>query len=176
MDPVRTRRLAFTISAAATAALLDQATKALALQHLSETDRIPLLGDAFGLQLAFNAGTVLSLGSGSTWLFTILASASMVVFAILTPRTPTLGVALGLGLLWGGAAGNLWDRLTAPPAFGLGRVTDMLAYGDLFIGNVADVAIGAGLGLIALSLWRRQRATSQAPVATDAKPERATQQ
>lgn len=46
-------------------------------------------------------------------------------------------------------------------AVGIGRVTDMLAYGDLFVGNVADVAIGVGLGVAGLSLWRRERSQTR---------------
>ena len=65
------------------------------------------------------------------------------------------GVALGLVL--GGAVGNLVDRLVNPPSFGQGHVTDFLAYGNLFIGNLADVALGAGVIVLGLSLWTRHR-------------------
>lgn len=47
----------------------------------------------------------------------------------------------------GGAVGNLLDRLFAPPGFGRGHVTDFLAYGNLFIGNLADVILGVGIAL-----------------------------
>lgn len=60
------------------------------------------------------------------------------------------GVALGLVL--GGAVGNLVDRLVNSPAFGQGHVTDFLAYGGLFVGNVADVFVVAGVGLVCLNL------------------------
>ncbi|MEV8025918.1 signal peptidase II [Microbacterium sp. NPDC080220] len=55
------------ITVAALTALVDQATKANALTELSLTERIPLVGDLFGLQLAFNPGTVMSLGADITW-------------------------------------------------------------------------------------------------------------
>lgn len=141
---------------------IDQGTKLLALDTLSETERIPLLGDALGLQLAFNAGTVLSLGSGSTWLFTLLGLVAMVVLAIASTRATTPFVAVGIGVLWGGAAGNLADRLLAPPGFGIGHVTDFLAYGTLFIGNLADVLIGIGVGLLAIAAFRHDRAARRA--------------
>ena len=41
--------------------------------------------------------------------------------------------------------------------FGVGHVTDFLAYGNLFIGNLADVALGAGVIVLGLSLWTRHR-------------------
>ena len=59
---------------------------------------------------------------------------------------------VGLGLVLGGAVGNLVDRLLNPPSFGQGQVTDFLAYGDLFVGNVADVFVVAGVGLVCLNL------------------------
>ena len=55
-------------------------------------------------------------------------------------------------VFWGGAVGNLVDRLLNPPSFGQGQVTDFLAYGDLFVGNVADVFVVAGVGLLCLIL------------------------
>jgi len=144
---VRPRLFLIACAVAAGAVLIDQGTKALALSRLSEQARIPLLGDWLGLQLAFNPGTVMSLGSGSTWLLTIIAAAASVALLIAATRARTAGWAVAIGLLWGGAVGNLLDRLLAPPGFGRGHVTDFLAYGNLFIGNLADVILGVGVAL-----------------------------
>ncbi|HAJ17553.1 MAG TPA: signal peptidase II, partial [Microbacterium sp.] len=73
---MRPRLFLLAFAVAASAVLIDQGTKALALARLSEQARIPLLGDLLGLQLAFNPGTVMSLGSGSTWLITLIAAAA----------------------------------------------------------------------------------------------------
>ncbi|WP_277951702.1 signal peptidase II, partial [Microbacterium lacticum] len=81
-----------------------------------------------GLQLAFNPGALLSLGSGATWLLTLLGVAATAVLIIGATRARTTGWAAGIGLILGGAIGNLIDRLFAPPAFGRGHVTDFLAY------------------------------------------------
>ena len=54
--------------------------------------------------------------------------------------------AVALGLLLGGALGNLVDRLLRAPGPGRGHVVDFIDYFGLFIGNVADVAIVAGAG------------------------------
>ena len=59
----QTRRFAVACLAAAVVVLVDQATKAAALGGLSQEERIPLLGDLLGLQLAFNPGAILSSGS-----------------------------------------------------------------------------------------------------------------
>lgn len=165
---VRPRLFLIACAVAAGAVLIDQGTKALALSRLSEQARIPLLGDWLGLQLAFNPGTVMSLGSGSTWLLTIIAAAASVALLIAATRARTAGWAVAIGLLWGGAVGNLLDRLLAPPGFGRGHVTDFLAYGNLFIGNIADIAIGVGVGLGILQMLRSHRSQprSEHPAAT----------
>ncbi|MFW6598344.1 signal peptidase II [Propionibacteriaceae bacterium Y2011] len=79
----------------------------------------------------------------------VLASVAVVVFAV---RLRGLPCGLALGLVLGGAVGNLVDRLGNPPAIGQGHVTDFLAYGNLFIGNVADVFFVTGVGLLCLNL------------------------
>lgn len=144
---VRLRWFLLACAVAAGAVLIDQGSKALALAQLSEDDRIPLLGDWLGLQLAFNPGTVMSLGSDSTWLLTVIATAASIALLIAAARTRSAGWAVAIGLVWGGAVGNLLDRLFAPPGFGRGHVTDFLAYGNLFIGNLADVILGVGVAL-----------------------------
>lgn len=144
---VRLRWFLLACAVAAGAVLIDQGSKALALAQLSEDDRIPLLGDWLGLQLAFNPGTVMSLGAGATWLLTVIAAAASVALLVAATRARTVGWAVAIGLVWGGAVGNLLDRLFAPPGFGRGHVTDFLAYGNLFIGNLADVILGFGVAL-----------------------------
>lgn len=153
----RPRQLIIAAGAAAGVVLFDQGTKAIALVQLSGQERIPLLGDWFGLQLAFNAGTVMSIGSGSTWLLTILAVAAVVALTIAAARVCTPAWSLTIGLALGGALGNLLDRLFAPPGIGRGYVTDFLAYGNLFIGNFADVALGAAMAVGTL-IYLRSRA------------------
>lgn len=153
----QTRRFAVACLAAAVVVLVDQATKAAALGGLSETERIPLLGDLLGLQLAFNPGAILSLGSGFTGLLTLLGVGAVVLLVVAAARARTGWWAVGIGLILGGAIGNLIDRLFSPPGFGVGHVTDFLAYGNLFIGNLADVALGAGVIVLGLTIWARHR-------------------
>ena len=143
----RLRRFLLACAVAAGAVLIDQGSKALALAQLSEHDRIPLLGDWLGLQLAFNPGTVMSLGAAATLLLTVIAAVASVALLIAATRARSAGWAVAIGLVWGGAVGNLLDRLLAPPGFGRGHVTDFLAYGNLFIGNLADVILGIGVAL-----------------------------
>lgn len=149
--PPRTRRLvALLLALAAVVVLVDQLTKEWALAHLTEGVREPLVGDLLGLTLVFNPGAALSIATGATWLFTLAAVGVTVVIARVAPRIGSLGWAVGLGLLLGGALGNLLDRLLRPPGFAVGHVVDFIAYLDWFVGNVADVAIVVAAGLIIL--------------------------
>lgn len=168
MSPERARRLATAFVVAGLVVLIDQATKAVALGGLSQEERIPLLGDLLGLQLAFNPGTILSLGAGFTGLLTVFGVVAVVLLVVATARARTGWWAVGIGLILGGAIGNLIDRLFAPPGFGVGHVTDFLAYGNWFIGNLADVALGAGVIVLAVTLWTGRRAGE--PTGAGARP------
>jgi signal peptidase II len=150
----RRRRFVLACLVALIVTLIDQGTKALAITQLSDRERIPLMGELFGLQLAFNPGTVMSLGSTSTWVFTVVGTVATVALLFAAIRVPSRGWALALGFVWGGAIGNLLDRYFAAPGFGRGHVTDFLAYGSVFIGNIADVALGIGVGLGILQFVR----------------------
>ena len=165
MSPNRPRHLAVAAIVAAGIVVIDQATKAVALATLSEEARIPLLGDLFGLQLAFNPGAILSLGSGFTGVLTLVGAGAVVWLIIAALRARTAGLAVAFGFILGGALGNLIDRLFSPPGFGVGHVTDFLAYGTLFIGNLADVALGIGVILLLGITWTRRRRVELAPSA-----------
>ena len=143
------RRLLFVYSCAIAALTIavDVISKQLALHFLDTENRIPVLGDLFGLQLAFNTGAAFSIGAQLTPFITLLGIVASVLLIRAALRTKYRIYAASIGLILGGALGNLADRIFAPPGFGSGAVTDFLAYGHLFIGNLADVAIGAGVVL-----------------------------
>lgn len=136
---------------------LDQVTKYLAEQHLTQGDPIPLVGELLQLRLIYNSGAAFSLATGATGLLTILA-VSVVVYIIWSARRlGSLGWAWGLGLLLGGATGNLTDRLFRPPNFGEGHVVDFLALPNFPVFNVADMGITAAAILIG---WQALRGVS----------------
>ena len=168
MNGGRSRRLAVACLVALAMAVVDQGTKAIALAQLSEQERIPLIGDLLGLQLAFNPGTVMSLGSNSTWVFTVIGIVAGIALFYAAWRATSTAWAVAIGFVWGGAIGNLIDRLFAAPGCGRGHVTDFLAYGNLFIGNLADIAIGigVGLGILQVLLSHRSQTRSEHPGAT----------
>ena len=135
---------------AAVVLALDVASKQLAIVHLSQGEAIRLVGDILALRLVHNPGAAFSLAAGTTWIFTVIAVVVVVVILRVSRRLGSAGWAASLGLLLGGATGNLLDRLLRPPAPGLGHVVDFIDYGGLFVGNVADIAIVLAAGLIML--------------------------
>lgn len=126
----------------------DQGTKLWALSRLAGNRVIALPGGWADLRLISNPGAAFSVGGGATWLFTLVAVIAVAVIPWFAARARSRVQAIALGLLLGGAAGNLWDRLFRSPALGRGRVVDFIDYHGWFIGNVADIAIVAGAGIL----------------------------
>jgi signal peptidase II len=144
----------------------DQLSKAWAEASLQPGVRVPLLGDALGIELIYNPGAAFSIGTGFTWIFTLVAAAAVVVGARFAWQVRSRPWAICLGLLLGGATTHLLDRLFRPPGFGRGHVVDFIAYFDWFIGNVADIALFAGAVtlLVVSSLGLTLRPAPAAPV------------
>jgi signal peptidase II len=148
--PAKSRLVPLTFGIAAGTLAADQLTKIWALHALADGHRVDLLGPYLGLRLLRNPGAALGLGYGYTWVLTILVAAVTVVLIRVIRRIGSLGWAWALGLLLGGAIGNLLDRLFRAPGFAHGHVIDFIAYWNWFIGNVADIAIVVAAGLIIL--------------------------
>lgn len=140
---------------AATAIGLDQWTKALAEANLDPREPVRILGGLVHLSLTWNSGAAFSLGTGYTWIFTIAASAVTLFLIFLSSRILYPAWALAVGLVLGGAAGNLVDRLFRDPGFAHGHVVDFISvfkpFGEAFpIFNLADSALCCGVVLIVL--------------------------
>lgn len=146
--------LALSCAVAALTIVVDQVSKQFALSFLDTETRIPLIGDVLGLRLAFNTGAAFSVGSQLTPFITLLGLVASVVLIRAAVRVRRPSKAIAIGLILGGALGNLTDRIITPSGLGRGAVTDFLAYGNLFIGNIADVAIALGAGIYLLAIWR----------------------
>jgi signal peptidase II len=125
---------------------IDQLSKIAVVASMEVGERTPLIGELLQLYFVKNPGAAFSLGSGSTWIFAIIATAVVVFIVIFAPRIRSLGWAVLFGLLLGGNAGNLTDRLTREPGFGVGHVIDFFQlWGFPAIFNVADTAIVASM-------------------------------
>lgn len=157
---------------AVTVLVVDQLTKVWALENLDVGRWRPLLGDWIQLTLVFNPGAALSLGTGMTWVLTILALAVTIVVVRSARRLGSRGWSLAFGLLLGGALGNLGDRFFRDPGFARGRVVDFIDYFGWFVGNVADIAIvvAAGLIMVLTILGIRLDGTRERGPSSDAGP------
>ncbi|GAA2833733.1 signal peptidase II [Nonomuraea rubra] len=126
---------------AAAVLLVDQASKLWAVSALSDGRNITVIPGLIELRLLLNPGAAFSIGEGVTWVFTLTAAAAVagILYAGRRLHSPAWTAVLG-GLL-GGATSHLLDRLFRPPAFARGHVVDFIGYGDLFVGNVADIAL-----------------------------------
>ena len=135
---------------AATGFALDQGTKEWALAALEPGQPRELIGTLLQLRLTFNPGAAFSIGTNATWVLTIIACV-VIAFTIYSARKLRSRVwALGLGLLIGGALGNLTDRFFREPGFGKGHVVDFLELPNWPIFNVADICVVTAACLIAL--------------------------
>ena len=143
-------RVAVFVALAAVAIALDQVTKALALARLGNGVRVALPGPLRGLRLVRNPGASLGLGSGSTWVISLIALAACLLIIALALRTTSMVWILALSLAFSGAAGNLIDRVAYASGFLDGAVVDFLDYG-WSVGNVADVYLTlAGVAVVVL--------------------------
>lgn len=164
------RLYAVTIGLAVLVILIDQGTKFWAESALTVGKPVPIIGDLLRLQLIYNPGAAFSIGTGFTWIFTIVAAVVVVLIAIFAWRVTSRAWAILLGLLLGGAATHFGDRMFRAPSLGQGHVVDFIGYGNLFIGNVADIVIvGCGVfGVILMARGVKFRTDAPEPVATDA--------
>jgi signal peptidase II len=144
-----------TLVAVALAALaLDAGTKIIVVATLSDREPIRLLGGLLTLRETRNSGAAFSIGTGYTIVFTLIACGVVVAILRTARNLRSLPWAVCLGLLLGGAVGNLADRMLRAPAPLKGHVVDWieLPYWPVF--NLADSAIVCG-GVLAVVLAAR---------------------
>lgn len=149
--PLRTRML---VLIAAVVLALDLATKIAVVAWIQPGKPVEIIGDIVTLRLVRNPGAAFSMATGMTWLLTIVAVC--VVIGVIrigrTLRSPWW--ALGLGLVLGGALGNLIDRFFRAPGPLQGHVVDFVSVGWWPVFNVADSSIVCGaVLLVVLSLF-----------------------
>ena len=124
--------------------LVDQLTKAWALAALEDDSIEGPWGSS--LRLVFNRGSAFSLGEGFGPVFGVLAIGISIAMFFVVKRVESRFVVFGLGLVLGGALGNVLDRVfRESDTFMGGAVIDFLEVGDWWpVFNIADVAIVVG--------------------------------
>jgi signal peptidase II len=126
----------------------DQFSKYLIVTNMTEGEQVSVLGQVLQFYFVKNSGAAFSIASGSTWIFSIAASAVTVFIIVFARKIRSIGWAILFGMLLGGTAGNLTDRLFREPGFGVGHVVDFIkVYGFPAIFNIADSFIVASMGL-----------------------------
>lgn len=148
--PLR-RRVSTLIWVALVVFVLDVTTKLVVVATLSDHAPIRLLGGAVVLEVTRNGGAAFSIGTGATVIFAVVAIAVIVVILRSARRLYSTGWAVVLGLLLGGATGNLLDRLARSPGVLRGRVVDWIRVPHFAVFNLADSAITIG-GVLAVLL------------------------
>jgi signal peptidase II len=141
---------------AAITVLLDQVTKNAVARNLGLCERVPVLGSILRLTHIRNSGAVFGMmrGAGAYFTFFSVVAAVVLIAVLFFSRRASMLVRISLGLVLGGAVGNLIDRLR------FGAVVDFI---DIGIGetarwpcfNVADTAITVGVILLVLNSLKR---------------------
>jgi signal peptidase II len=137
-----TRRRVLAYALAAVVVVADRVTTAVAVDHIHGPSHV---WGPFGLALTYNSGFAFSLFSGRAHVVTALLVLGVVVLAVAVARVRSWPMAVGAGLILGGAAGNLSERLVGGPR---GQVPDFvtLEYWPTF--NLADACITAGVVVV----------------------------
>jgi signal peptidase II len=134
--------------------VLDQLSKVLAVAWLDDGESVTLVPHVFWLTLTRNAGAAFSTGTGFTVLLSLIAVVVVVTVLRLAAKLRDRWWAVGLGLLLGGAVGNLTDRILREPAPFRGHVVDFLHLTHWPVFNVADIALTFAAVTIILRSWR----------------------
>ena len=169
---------------AAVVVILDLITKIIVVATVTPDEPVRILGGLVYFSLIRNPGAAFSIATGMTWLFAIVAIVVVAVIIRMAPRLRSTPWAVSLGLVLGGAIGNLIDRIFRSPGFLQGHVVDFVSvfgpnaeYFPVF--NVADSAITiGGISLVITALLgidfdgtsTRKKPSTDVPTTDTAKP------
>jgi signal peptidase II len=148
------RRLRLLLSVAAVVLALDIATKVLAVKLLTPGQPVSIIGDTVTWTLVRNSGAAFSMATGYTWVLTLIATGVVIGIILMGRRLVSPWWAIGLGMILGGATGNLVDRFFRSPGPLHGHVVDFFSVGWWPVFNVADPAVvGGAILLVGLSVF-----------------------
>lgn len=155
-DPPRRTRRGVVALVAVVVLLLDLITKIVVVATIDPYDPVKLAGGFIYLTLVRNSGAAFAFAEGYTLLFTVIACAVVVVIIRVASRLRSAPWAVALGLILGGAVGNLVDRIFRSPGPLRGAVVDWISLrqsGEQIwpVFNLADSGIVVG-GVIAVVL------------------------
>jgi len=153
-EPPRPRRLGLLLAVAAFVVVADTITKSIAVAHIREYSYIHVVGSLLMLTLTRNGGAAFNIGGTSmTIVFTAIAAGVIIYILRASRNLRSIGWAITLGLLLGGATGNLVDRIFRAPAPFRGDVVDWIELPHWPVFNLADSSIVcAGFLVVLLAL------------------------
>ena len=153
-NPTRSRMWLILLVVAVTVLVADLITKIVAVALIEPGDPVEIIGDTVTFKLVRNRGAAVSMATGYTWILTLIALAVVAGIIRYSHRLGSIWWALGLGLVLGGALGNLIDRIFRAPGPLRGHVVDFMSVGWWPVFNVADSAVVCGaIGLVVLTLF-----------------------
>jgi signal peptidase II len=155
-------RLGLVFSTAVVAMFVDVITKVIAVGVLVPGRRVPLIGDHVGCALTRNAGAAFSWGGAYTVELAVLVGGIITVLAWRSRHVVSTAAAIAIGLVLGGAAGNLADRVFRSPGPLRGAVVDFVAIGWGPIFNAADVCVVVGVAILTWRLLAEKRSPAPA--------------
>ncbi len=140
--------------------ILDQGLKALVEGSMRPGESIPVIPGFLSITHIRNEGGAFGILGESPLVLLVgsVAAVGVVLWMLLAGRSSRL-TTLGCGLILGGAAGNLLDRLST------GEVTDYVHFSFWYIFNAADAAITVGVATLLFATFRPEKATSGQPSA-----------
>lgn len=143
------RALALMLGVAVIVLVADAISKTLVQQKLTGHPPVRLLGGLITLELRYNAGAAFGVGTSYTVIIALIACGAVVFIIRTARRLRSLAWAIALGLLLGGATGNLSDRIFRSPGPMRGRVVDWINLPHFpWTFNIADSAIVCAAALI----------------------------
>ncbi|MFH8573775.1 signal peptidase II [Streptomyces sp. NPDC017993] len=148
------RRIPFLLAVAGSAYAIDLFSKLIVVARLENHPPVEVIGTWVTLGVRRNPGAAFGIGGATTILFTVIAVAVALVVARLARKLYSVPWAIALGLLLGGALGNLTDRLFRTPGHFQGAVVDFIAVRGFSVMNLADWAIVCGGVLIVFFSFR----------------------
>jgi signal peptidase II len=155
------RRVLLLAAVAAVVLALDVSSKIIAVAELEGREPVELLGGALYLPLIRNGGAAFGLAEGWTAVLALIAIGVVGFIGWIARKLRSAPWAIGLGMVLGGALGNLGDRIFRAPGPLRGHVVDFLSlfdpYGRVWpVFNLADSAICVG-GVLIVTMALLQR-------------------
>lgn len=156
--PLRaSRRRLLVAGVAVGCVLVDLLSKAWAVSALGDRS-VDVLGDLLRFELTRNPGAAFGTFQGGGVVLGLVAIAAVVWVLYYAGRVDSVTMLVGLGLIAGGASGNLVDRLFRAPGLLSGHVVDFIKFPHWPNFNVADMLVFGGVALFLLAMMRQPKA------------------